>query len=200
MGYRHWPLPNVNIGTSAENQRRLLERFSALLDVPIHSTAHRFLSLEPLLSPIIIGPNLSKVGAVISSLERGAGSRPGEEEWLEDLRTECRKLAVPFFHSGSAVLERQQRPASDREMREHQCEQRLREYRNGGRSLVPELKEIARREGITWSELMRRISSRTAHRRSYIFKGLIEPCAYPKLWAYVNNYNATRGEADASST
>ena len=44
-----WPLPNVWLGVSAEDQERADERITLLLDVP---AAVRFVSAEPLLGPI----------------------------------------------------------------------------------------------------------------------------------------------------
>ena len=44
-----WPLPNVWLGVSAEDQRRANERVPDLLDTP---AAVRFVSAEPLLGPI----------------------------------------------------------------------------------------------------------------------------------------------------
>ncbi|MFE2850626.1 DUF5131 family protein [Streptomyces lavendulae] len=44
-----WPLPNVWIGTSVEDQKRAELRISALIDTP---AAVRFLSCEPLLGPV----------------------------------------------------------------------------------------------------------------------------------------------------
>jgi len=44
-----WPLPNVFLGVSCENQARADERIPLLLDTP---AAHRWLSLEPLLGPV----------------------------------------------------------------------------------------------------------------------------------------------------
>lgn len=44
-----WPLPNVWLGVSAEDQRRADERIPALLDTP---AAIHFVSAEPLLGPI----------------------------------------------------------------------------------------------------------------------------------------------------
>lgn len=47
-----WPLPNVWIGTSVENQKYADLRIPALLDTP---AAVRFLSCEPLLGPVDLG-------------------------------------------------------------------------------------------------------------------------------------------------
>jgi len=46
---QHWPLPNVWLGVSVENQRMADERIPVLLDTP---AVVRFLSCEPLLGPL----------------------------------------------------------------------------------------------------------------------------------------------------
>ncbi len=48
-----WPLPNVWLGVSAEDQQRADERIPLLLETP---AAVRFVSLEPLLGPILFRP------------------------------------------------------------------------------------------------------------------------------------------------
>lgn len=50
--YRVWPLPNVWLGVSVEDQKRADLRIPALLDTP---AAVRFLSCEPLLGPVDLG-------------------------------------------------------------------------------------------------------------------------------------------------
>jgi protein gp37 len=47
-----WPLPNVWLGVSVEDQQRADERIPILLDSP---AAHRFVSAEPLLGPLDLG-------------------------------------------------------------------------------------------------------------------------------------------------
>ena len=54
-GLLRWPIPNVWLGTSVEDQTRADERIPALLATP---AAVRFLSCEPLLGPV----NLSRLG------------------------------------------------------------------------------------------------------------------------------------------
>ncbi|MBB3937720.1 phage Gp37/Gp68 family protein [Aureimonas phyllosphaerae] len=49
LDLRVWPLPNVWLGVSAEDQRRADERIPALLDTP---AAVRWVSAEPMLGPI----------------------------------------------------------------------------------------------------------------------------------------------------
>ncbi|HET6385142.1 MAG TPA: DUF5131 family protein, partial [Armatimonadota bacterium] len=48
-----WPLPNVHVGVSCENQATADERIPSLVDAPADV---RFLSLEPLLGPINLDP------------------------------------------------------------------------------------------------------------------------------------------------
>jgi protein gp37 len=56
----------------------------------------KFLSLEPLLSPL---PNLDLTGIdwVIVGGESGIGARPMEEAWAVDIRNQCLEQGVPFF-------------------------------------------------------------------------------------------------------
>ncbi|HEX7958130.1 MAG TPA: phage Gp37/Gp68 family protein [Pyrinomonadaceae bacterium] len=56
----------------------------------------KFLSLEPLLGPL---PNLNLEGIdwVIVGGESGPGARPIREEWVLDIKRQCRAAEVPFF-------------------------------------------------------------------------------------------------------
>jgi protein gp37 len=56
-----WPLPNVWLGVTVENQRFADERIPILLDTP---AAVRFISAEPLLGPLRIGQLDTPKGAV----------------------------------------------------------------------------------------------------------------------------------------
>lgn len=53
-----WPLPNVWLGVSVENQRMADERIPLLLETP---AAVRFLSVEPLLGPVDLRPYISRL-------------------------------------------------------------------------------------------------------------------------------------------
>ncbi len=118
-----WPLPNVWLGTSVENQEAANERIPYLIATP---AAVRFLSCEPLLGPI----DLSRLGLwlykhwdpkvggdpdvpgkfwwepqafrgagqhyldwVIVGGESGPGHRPMEADWAREIRDQC--AAVP---------------------------------------------------------------------------------------------------------
>lgn len=87
-----WPLPNVWLGTSIENDR-WVSRADALRETP---AAVRFLSLEPLLGPL---PSLDLTGIdwVIVGGESGAGARPMHSDWVRDIRDRCVAVGVPFF-------------------------------------------------------------------------------------------------------
>jgi len=47
--FKHWPLPNVWLGVTAENQEMADERIPILLQIP---AAVRFVSVEPMLGPV----------------------------------------------------------------------------------------------------------------------------------------------------
>jgi protein gp37 len=102
-----WPLPNVWLGVSAEDQQRAALRIPALLATP---AAVRFISAEPLLGPVRLDP-LWQHGTwgpgldwVIVGGESGPGARPLKLEWISDLIDDCRDIgAAPFVKQlGSA--------------------------------------------------------------------------------------------------
>ena len=109
-----WPLPNVHLGTSVENQAAADERIPHLLATPV---AVRFLSVEPLLGPVDLpfnncnpcnpgDPSACLVNAsgcgcridwVIVGGESGTGARPMQIEWARDLVRQCKATGVPVF-------------------------------------------------------------------------------------------------------
>ncbi|QDB74415.1 hypothetical protein SEA_ENALISNAILO_63 [Gordonia phage EnalisNailo] len=101
-----FPLPNVWLGVSTENQQWADIRIPALLDTP---AAVRFISAEPLLGPISIysNSNLDREDAqldwVIVGGESGHGARPMHPSWVRSLRYECSEEArspgdtIPFL-------------------------------------------------------------------------------------------------------
>lgn len=101
-----WPLPNVWLGVSAEDQQRADERISPLLKTP---AVVRFLSCEPMLNSM---PTMSawltggrtctgrrRVGIdwVICGGESGPGARSMHPDWARSLRDQCFDAMVPFF-------------------------------------------------------------------------------------------------------
>ena len=86
-----WPA-NVWMGVSVENDNYTdridhLRRTGAMV---------KFLSLEPLLGPV---PNLDleDIDWVIVGGESGPKARPMQEEWVTDIRDQCRASGVAFF-------------------------------------------------------------------------------------------------------
>ena len=88
---RAWP-KNVWAGTSIENNEYTW-RIDQLRQV---ETSVRFLSLEPLLGPLV-NLDLSGIGWVIVGGESGPGFRPIEEKWVLDIKSQCLEAGVPFF-------------------------------------------------------------------------------------------------------
>lgn len=115
-----WPLPNVWLGVSVEDQARADERIPLLLETP---AAVRFISAEPLLSgldlwhPETCGdcdpcyggrPDQCAIGGyyvgllggldwVIIGGESGPGKRPVDLAWMRSIRDQCLAAGVPLF-------------------------------------------------------------------------------------------------------
>jgi protein gp37 len=87
-----WPLPNVWAGTSIESDDYTW-RADILRQVP---AAIRFLSLEPLLSPLP-SLDLSRIDWVIVGGESGPAYRPVDLAWVRDIRDRCAALRIPLF-------------------------------------------------------------------------------------------------------
>lgn len=115
-----WPLPNVWLGVSAEDQQRSDERIPDLLATP---AAVRFVSAEPLLGPIdfrsicpedtqwnaLTGVGYScghsddcrfthpKLDWIIAGGESGPSARPSHPDWHRSIRDQCAAAGVAFF-------------------------------------------------------------------------------------------------------
>ncbi len=116
-----WPLPNVWLGTSCEDQQRADERIPHLLRCP---AAVRFVSAEPLLGPIDLGEDsatfchwagqvvagecehgmacrersyLDYLDWVIVGGESGPGARPCDLAWIRSIVGQCREAGVACF-------------------------------------------------------------------------------------------------------
>jgi protein gp37 len=104
--------PNVWLGVSAENQEWLEKRVPPLLELA-EDGWKTFLSLEPLLGPIVLpagwkgtrkmpdGLRYSwakpMVDGVIVGGESGPGARPMHPDWVRGVRDQCARANVPFF-------------------------------------------------------------------------------------------------------
>jgi protein gp37 len=127
MPYTEWPLPNLWLGVSVENQKWADIRIPALLATP---AAVRWLSCEPLLGPLNLfgsvdegcdtaGPAISHEGYsfpvdygsgtewtcdhqvgidwVVAGGESGHNARPMHPDWARSLRDQCQAAGVPFL-------------------------------------------------------------------------------------------------------
>ena len=122
-GYRFpvWPLPNVHLGVSVENQEYADKRIPKLMEC---EAKVRFLSCEPLLGPVDItnagikdgysvptrfttdgkgiewtdpGGMFIGVNQVIVGGESGPGARPMNPDWVRDIRDQCEGSGVAFY-------------------------------------------------------------------------------------------------------
>jgi protein gp37 len=119
-----WPLPNVWLGVSVEDQETADERIPVLLNTP---AAVRWISAEPLLGPIDLTnielparyalsiTTAAHVNALTASDdehfynhhaslnwcvvggESGVDARPMHPDWARSLRDQCAAAKVPFF-------------------------------------------------------------------------------------------------------
>jgi protein gp37 len=120
FGTERFPLPNVWLGVSVEDQKRSDIRIPALLDTPV---AVRFLSCEPLLGPVDLSAWLPRpferqqggywlygtdphgadkrwmsgpaIGWCIVGGESGPGARPMDLAWVESIVGQCTATGVP---------------------------------------------------------------------------------------------------------
>jgi protein gp37 len=116
-----WPLPNVWLGVSVEDQKRADERIPDLLATP---AAVRFLSCEPLLGPVDLRGHISEpweglastwtdrdgilrgdltgnaidgIEWVIVGGESGPGARPMRDIWAQDIVNQCQDAGTAVF-------------------------------------------------------------------------------------------------------
>lgn len=118
---RNWPLPNVWLGTSVENQDAADERLAWLVNTP---AALRFISAEPLIGEVdlLAGMHADRVLAMefnpdarfnfegfvrsgrkpaldwaIVGGESGPGARPMDLAWMRSVVKQCLTAGVPVF-------------------------------------------------------------------------------------------------------
>jgi len=139
MGYDHpnrpavnacpWPLPNLWLGVTAENQHRADERIPLLLSV---QAAIRFVSVEPMLGPVTLreiqtvdktveidaltgnhgvyrplsGRSSNHLDWVVCGAETGPGKRPMDNAWARALQHQCTEAEIPFLFKKDSRLKR----------------------------------------------------------------------------------------------
>ena len=83
---------NIWMGVSVENGD-----YQFRIDLLRQSKARfKFLSLEPLLGPLL-ELDLTGIDWVIVGGESGPGARPMKEDWVLEIRDNCKASGVPFF-------------------------------------------------------------------------------------------------------
>lgn len=116
-----WPLKNVWLGVTAENQEQADKRIPLLLQTP---AAVRFVSVEPMIGAVDLTrvvydrvieidalnglcgwprahapfpDGAKKLNWIICGGETGPGARPLHPDWVRSLRDQCRAANVSFF-------------------------------------------------------------------------------------------------------
>ena len=97
-----WPLPNVWLGVTAENQEMADKRIPILLSI---EAPKHFISIEPMVGPVDLffpaHPNLlpaiDRLDWVIVGGESGPNARPCHPDWIRSLRDQCQGHGVPFM-------------------------------------------------------------------------------------------------------
>ncbi|HDL48451.1 MAG TPA: DUF5131 family protein [Actinobacteria bacterium] len=122
--FRPWPLPNIILGVSVEDQETADERIPLLLDTP---AARRVVSYEPALGGVDFGrwfgikwchtgglfgwratieaPNnhVSPIDGIICGPETGPGKRPMDLDWARSCRDQCTAAGVAFYYKGGEL-------------------------------------------------------------------------------------------------
>lgn len=94
------PLPrNVWMGVTCENQKRATERLPILARIP---AALRWVSIEPMLAPMDLGPHLAMLDWVVVGAESGNNRRYFSDRWAWDVLEQCAAAGVPFFFKQSS--------------------------------------------------------------------------------------------------
>jgi protein gp37 len=104
---KNWPLPNVWLGVSVEDQKTADERIPMLLQTP---AAVRWISAEPLLGSIDLGRRSAgsgwdewlwsgepKIDWVVVGGESGPKARPMYPAWARSIKDRCVEADIPFF-------------------------------------------------------------------------------------------------------
>jgi len=107
-----WPIKNVWLGITAENQQQLNKRMESFMDV---KAAVKFVSVEPMLGLMSFRwggwieypsrengaseqyDSLRVIDWVIVGGESGPHARPMSPVWANEIKRQCQEAGVPFF-------------------------------------------------------------------------------------------------------
>jgi protein gp37 len=125
-----WPLPNVWLGVTVENQAEANKRIPLLLDTP---ATVKWVSIEPMLGPLdltaikcphgCIPPDYcnrcdpdgaaptgtfdarAELDWIVAGGESGLNARPAHPDWFRQLRDDCAVAAIPYHHKQNGEWE-----------------------------------------------------------------------------------------------
>ncbi len=107
-----WPMPNVWVGASVENQAAADQRIPLLLQTP---AARRWISVEPMLGPVDllrwlpirpmtvpqryerVSGAAPEVDWVVAGGESGPHARPADVAWFRSIVEQCKAAGVPCY-------------------------------------------------------------------------------------------------------
>jgi protein gp37 len=93
-GLFEWPLENLWLGTTCEDQEHYDHRWPILRRIP---AAIHFISYEPALGPLTLGSSPDLPDWIICGGESGKDARLMDPGWAADLLDECRSSNVASF-------------------------------------------------------------------------------------------------------
>ena len=94
-----WPLPNVWLGVSVEDQDSAYRRIPFLHTIP---AAVKWLSMEPLLAETRLNIGMDDattrdlIDWVVVGGESGPKARPLKSEWVDIIHEDCERIGIPF--------------------------------------------------------------------------------------------------------
>ena len=89
-----WP-EHLWLGATIVNDEEYQRDLPKLLKIP---AAFHWISVEPMLGPInTLGYDFPRLDWVVCGGESGAGARPIQRAWIDQLRRDCEQWNVPFF-------------------------------------------------------------------------------------------------------
>ena len=92
-----WPLPNVHLGVSVEDQQRADERVPALVELS-RMGWKTIISQEPQVEPVEYRDAWAEaIGGIICGGESGSHARPFDVAWARQTKDWCEKHGVKFF-------------------------------------------------------------------------------------------------------
>lgn len=90
-------LPNVWFGVTVCSQIEAGKKIPILLQI---DAVVRFLSVEPMLTKIVLSEEIRHIDWVICGGENGPGARMTDPVWINNIFKQCECVQIPFFFKG----------------------------------------------------------------------------------------------------